>query len=269
VKKKLIALDLDGTLLTNRKVISPRTKEAIRKVREQGHLVVIATGRPPRSSLNYYEELELDTPMVNFNGALVHHAQDEAWGQYHFPLERETALHVIEACRKFQIDNVMVEIKDDYYLARHCTETIQILGDNRPPLGIGNLEELLDHHEHPTSLLIRPNHHLLPQLRAHLSEEHAHLIEHRVWGAPWNVIEVVKQGVNKAEGLKLIAEHFGVDRRDVIAFGDEDNDLEMIEFAGLGVAMGNAIPKLREVANRVTLTNDQDGIAKVLEEELL
>lgn len=69
----LIALDLDGTLLTNEKTISPTTKRVLEKAKQEGHIVMIATGRPYRSSAMYYSELDLSTPIVNFNGALVHH----------------------------------------------------------------------------------------------------------------------------------------------------------------------------------------------------
>lgn len=262
-EKKLIAIDLDGTLLTREKTIAPRTKRALQQAMELGHHVVIATGRPPRASMNYYNELLLQTPMVNFNGAFVHHAQDEAWGQYHFPIERELAFQVIEACEKFEIHSVMVEVKDDYYLDRHDPEFERVLGDGHKPLAVGSIRELLA--DHPTSVLIRPNDHTIQALRQHLSDHHADMVEHRVWGAPWNVIEMCKAGVNKWTGLEVVARSLGISRENVIAFGDEDNDLEMIQNAGYGVAMANANPLLKEVAAHITESNDNDGIAAVLE----
>ncbi|HEU4965178.1 MAG TPA: Cof-type HAD-IIB family hydrolase [Bacilli bacterium] len=261
--RKLIAIDLDGTLLTRDKKISPRTKRVLEEARNAGHHVVIATGRPPRSALDYYQELSLHTPMVNFNGALVHHAKDEAWGHHHFPLDRTTALTIIEACEKFGVENVMVEIKDDFYLKHEDDEMVKILCAGAPALGVGHIPHLL--RDDPTAVLIKPQAHSVPQLRAHLQEHHADLIEHRHWGAPWNVIEVIKSGVTKASGLQVIAGSLGVPRENIIAFGDEDNDFEMIEYAGHGVAMGNAHPKLKELANEITRTNDEDGIAHVLE----
>ncbi|MGZ4164992.1 MAG: Cof-type HAD-IIB family hydrolase [Tumebacillaceae bacterium] len=265
-ERKLIAIDLDGTLLTRGKTISPRTKQALLQAKEQGHHVVIATGRPPRASVQYYEELALGTPMVNFNGALVHHFKDEAFGHHHFPLDRETAFHVIEACEKFDIRNVMVEIKDDYYLKHPDPEWVRIMGDGRLPVAIGSPREHVP--DHPTSVLIRPNEASTEALREHLHQHHADIIEHRMWGVPWNVIEIGKVGVNKWTGLEVIAKNLGVDAKNVIAFGDEDNDLEMIKFAGYGVAMGNANPILKDVAAHVTESNDADGIAIVLEKLL-
>jgi hydroxymethylpyrimidine pyrophosphatase-like HAD family hydrolase len=95
------------------------------------------------------------------------------------------------------------------------------------------------------------------------------VIEHRKWGAPWNIIEVVKSGLSKAVGLEIICKSFGILAENVIAFGDEDNDFEMIEFAGTGVAMANAIPQLKEIANKITLSNEEDGIAYFLEKNVL
>src|SRR5690625_1629015 len=97
-KKHLIALDLDGTLLTDSKEISARNKQMIFSAVEAGHIVVIATGRPHRASINYYHELNIDTPMVNFNGALIHHPKDKKWGALHNPMPRRTALNVVETC---------------------------------------------------------------------------------------------------------------------------------------------------------------------------
>jgi Cof subfamily protein (haloacid dehalogenase superfamily) len=261
--RKLIALDLDGTLLNKQKMISPRTKKVLEEAKNMGHHLVIATGRPPRASVQYYHELGLTTPMVNFNGALVHHVTDESWGHHHFPLERETALEVLDVCERYGIQNVMAEIMDEYYLKQHDENFVRILADGRAPLGVGVIHDLL--HDHPTSLLIQAHEDAVHELRAHLREHHAHVVEHRYWGAPWNVIEVMKAGVNKATGLSLIAERLGVKRENVIAFGDEDNDLEMIRYAGTGVAMGNANPQLKAVADMICDTNDNDGIAMILE----
>ena len=67
---------------------------------------------------------------------------------------------------------------------------------------------------------------------------HAEVIDHRRWGAPWHIIEIVKSGLNKAVGIQKVADYYQIDQKNIIAFGDEDNDLEMIEYAGVGVAMG-------------------------------
>jgi 5-amino-6-(5-phospho-D-ribitylamino)uracil phosphatase len=265
--KHLIAVDLDGTLLTDKKIISDRSKKTLQLAREQGHIVVIATGRPYRASNIYYQELGLDTPMVNFNGAYIHHPVNDSWDPHHSPLQLKTAHEIIDALQKFNVRNILAEVIDDVYLQNddHSIKEIFSMGD--PLIKTGNLQELLA--EDPTSLLIHPHDHQIDEIRKHLKEVHADVIEHRTWGAPWNVIEIVQTGIHKAYGLSKIANHYNIPSERIIAFGDEDNDLEMLEYAGQGIAMGNGIDSVKSIANFVTKTNEEDGIALYLEEALL
>lgn len=264
-KQHLIALDLDGTLLTDKKEISPRTKQTVIKAMEAGHVVVIATGRPHRSSIPHYHTLGLDTPMVNFNGALIHHPLDDKWDALHNPMPKRTALKIVEACYEVGVHNIVAEIQDNVFLDQYDEKIIDIFkaGQEDSPFTIGSLKSNLTND--PTSLLIHPKEDRIQALRNHLNDYHAEVIEHRKWGAPWNIIEIVKKGINKAVGLEKIAYYFNIPRERIIAFGDEDNDLEMIEYAGIGVAMDNAIDELKSVAKHVTNTNEEDGVGRFLE----
>lgn len=264
----LIALDLDGTLLTDGKIISDRTKRTVLEAKEQGHIIVISTGRPHRSSIDYYHELGLDTPMVNFNGALIHHPTDNKWDALHSPLPERTAKSIIQTCYDLEVKNIMAEVSDDIYLDRYDEELMNILHTDKEdnPIIIGSLKNELN--TDPTSLLIHPSEGNIDALREQLDRDHASVIEHRKWGAPWNIIEIVRKGMNKAVGLKRIAHYYHIPQERVIAFGDEDNDLEMIEYAGVGVAMGNAIDELKQLANHTTLTNEENGIGSFLENYL-
>ncbi|WP_085992754.1 Cof-type HAD-IIB family hydrolase [Oceanobacillus senegalensis] len=267
-KRHLIALDLDGTLLTDQKVISPRTKCTVQTAIQEGHIVVIATGRPHRASIGYYHELQLDTPMVNFNGALIHHPTDRKWDVLHNPMPIRTARQIIDACYDLEVHNILAEIMDNVYLDQYDEKILEIFHESKDdtPITIGNLKHKLK--EDPTSLLIYPKEEDILRLRNHLTEYHAELIEHRKWGAPYNVIEIVKKGMNKAVGLQKIAHYFNIPKDHIIAFGDEDNDLEMIDYAGVGVAMENGINELKQIANHVTNTNEQDGVGEFLENYL-
>ncbi|WP_156288846.1 Cof-type HAD-IIB family hydrolase [Oceanobacillus salinisoli] len=258
--RHLIALDLDGTLLTDKKEISSRTKQTVFKAMDEGHIVIIATGRPHRASIEYYHELGLKTPMVNFNGALIHHPTDKKWDVLHNPMPIRTARQIIEASYDLDVHNILAEIMDEVYMEQYDEKVIELFqqSKNDPPFTIGNLKHNLK--EDPTSLLIYPKEDDILKLRNHLTEYHAELIEHRRWGTPYNVIEIVKKGINKAVGLQKIAHYFDISKENIIAFGDEDNDLEMIDYAGVGVAMGNAIDELKQVADHVTDTNEEDGI---------
>ncbi|MFC4559285.1 Cof-type HAD-IIB family hydrolase [Virgibacillus kekensis] len=267
-KRHLIALDLDGTLLTDDKKISERNKQTVQKAMEAGHVVVIATGRPHRASINYYHELGMDTPMVNFNGALIHHPTDKKWDALHSPMPIETARKIVEACYDLNVHNILAEVRDTVYLDQYDDKIIEIFQSTsgEQPFIIGSLKNELE--EDPTSLLIHPKEDHIRELRGHLDDYHAELIEHRKWGAPWNIIEIVKKGMNKAVGLQKIAHYYNIPQERIIAFGDEDNDLEMIDYAGVGVAMGNAIDELKSVAKHVTESNENDGIGAFLENYL-
>lgn len=266
IKPHLIAVDLDGTLLTDNKVISDRTKLTLQNAMKEGHHVVIATGRPFRSSHDYYKELGLSSPIVNFNGAFVHHPTSSSWGTYHSPIDIKTAQQIVEASENFTIKNILAEVIDDVYFHHHDHELMNLFSTGSNKVSTGNLREILMHD--PTSILIHAEEDKVSEIRKHLTDVHAEVIDHRRWGAPWHVIEIVKNGMNKAVGLKRIAEYYQIPQERVIAFGDEDNDFEMIEYAGHGIAMGNAIEELKTLANFVTKTNEEEGIAHYLEETL-
>lgn len=261
----LIALDLDGTLLSNKQEISARNKKVIEKVKAEGHIVVIATGRPHRASLDYYNELGLDTPMVNFNGAYLHHPKDTKWEVLHSPLPLRTAKSIVQTCYDFNVNNLIAEVIGDLYIDHYDENLLNIMHSSKEenPITIGNLKNELK--EDPTSLLIHPRDEHVSELGEILDRDHASVIEHRKWGAPWNMIEIVRKGMNKAVGLQRIAHYHHIEAEQIIAFGDEDNDLEMLEFAGIGVAMENAIDELKAIASHVTKTNQEDGVADFLE----
>lgn len=266
MEKHLIVLDLDGTLLTDKLTISEKTKQTLLKAKEAGHHVMIATGRPFRASSIYYNELSLTTPIVNFNGALVHHPKNKSWKTVHSPMELGVVYDVVDSVDKYQYKNLIAEVMDDVFIHTHDQSMMDIFKMGEPNVTIGNLRNNLT--ENPTSLLIHATEENVPTIRKHLEDVHAELIDHRRWGAPFHIIEIVRKGLNKAIGISLVAKELNIPRNRIIAFGDEDNDLEMIDYAGIGVAMGNGIEQLKNIANEVTLSNNEDGIAKVLIDRL-
>lgn len=263
--KHLIAVDLDGTLLTEQKSISLRTKKALKKAMEKGHDVVISTGRPYRASRAYYHELGLNTPIVNFNGAYVHHPTAPNWGVRHTPLELQTAKTIFEVCEDYNLENIMVEIIDDVYVKKRDPDMLRLFETGHPITDESICQTL---NVGPTCLLLQPEAEHLSPLIDDLEKTHADVIHQRSWGGPFNIIEIVHPSVNKAVGLSQIAGHLGYSADQIIAFGDEDNDIEMLQYAGQGIAMGNAADAIKDVANDVTKTNEEDGIAVYLEKVL-
>ena len=266
MKRHLIVLDLDGTLLTDNLTISEKTKQTLMKAKEAGHEIMIATGRPYRASSLYYNELQLTTPIVNFNGAYIHHPKNKSWQSVHSPINMKVVHDVVDSVDRYKYENLIAEVIDDVYIHVEDSTMMDIFKMGDPKVMVGNLRGNLN--EDPTSLLIHADEDNVPLIRQHLQDVHAELIEHRRWGAPFNIIEVVRKGLNKAVGVSLVAKDFNIPRDRLLAFGDEDNDLEMIDYAGIGVAMGNGIDELKRIAKEVTLSNNEDGIANFLIERL-
>lgn len=265
-EKYLIALDLDGTMLTDDKRVTPESKQIINHLVEDGHVVVIATGRANRLSTFYYQELGLNTPMINSNGAFIHHPLDKKWEIHHLPLQLPTALEVIDLSLSFNAQNVLAAVQDDVYLEKFDQDIADFYshsGSNES-FFIGELKRNLK--QSPTGMLIYPEIEQLDQLTDQLNDLETDFVDHRNWGAPFHAIEVMNHTMNKREGLKKVADTFNIPKDRIIAFGDGPNDLEMIEYAGIGVAMENAIDELKSVAKFSTVTNEANGVAKFLNE---
>lgn len=266
VQPHLIVLDLDGTLLTDQKTVSHKTKNTIAKARAQGHQVMIATGRPFRASKHIYKELDLTTPIVNFNGAYIHHPLKSNYVAKHSPIDLSTVTDIVDSLQPYNLSNIIAEVMDDMYVEQHDQHLLSILGMGNPKITTGKIREHLM--DNPTSMLLHAAEHEVPTIRNYLQDTKAELIDHRRWGDPYHVIEIVRTGIHKAIGLDYVSRSMQIPRERIIAFGDEDNDLEMIEYAGIGVAMGNAIDELKNISNDITLSNNEDGIAQFLIDRL-
>lgn len=119
MKQHLICLDLDGTLLNDAKEIPPYTSKVLKTLQAKGHAIMISTGRPFRASQRYYHELEMDTPIVNFNGAYVHHPKDPQFPMQHARLDEGIASSIIETLKEMEVQNIIAEVKDCVYLDRY------------------------------------------------------------------------------------------------------------------------------------------------------
>lgn len=181
-KPYLIALDLDGTLLKDDKTISENTLHTIQRLKDDGHYVCISTGRPYRSSSMYYQQMELTTPIVNFNGAFVHHPQDDSWGRYHTSLPLDVVKQLVDISESYNVHNVLAEVIDDVYFHYHDEHLIDAFNMNTTNVTVGDLRENLG--EDVTSVLIHAKEEDVPAIRSYLSDVHAEVIDHRRWAAP-------------------------------------------------------------------------------------
>lgn len=258
----LICLDLDGTLLNDNKEISNYTKQVLTELQQRGHSIMIATGRPYRSSQIYYHELNMDTPVVNFNGAYVHHPKSDEFKTIHEVLDIDMSKNIIEKLQQFQVTNIIAEVKDYVFINNHDPRLFEGFSMGNPRIQTGNLLEQLN--EAPTSLLVEAEESKIPEIKDKLTHFYAENIEHRRWGAPFPVIEIVKRGINKARGIEQVRQFLNIDPQHIIVFGDEDNDIEMIKYAQHGVAMDNGLQELKDIANETTFSNNDDGIGRYL-----
>ncbi|WP_225048043.1 Cof-type HAD-IIB family hydrolase [Lacticaseibacillus kribbianus] len=261
--RKLIALDLDGTTLDNAGRLAPSTINTLQAATTAGHLVVIATGRPDSISEDLYDELGLTGPMINFNGALIH-VPHQAW-----PAERAVTMPIATAL-------ALRELKADFHIRVMVAEGKRLL---RADHGYVNVPFLPDM-PHPTALLdeaglTQPpisvtmfiDEGALAPLTAAIAARFPELTGKTwgVWSGDHTALEVTAGNASKSRALAYVAGAYGIDQKDIIAFGDDLNDLDMIEYAGLGVAMQNARPQILAAADSVTPTdNEHLGVANFL-----
>lgn len=267
LNKKLIAIDLDGTTLNQDSMITSKTKETLKKAINAGHHVSIATGRPFRMSHQFYQQLELTTPMVNFNGALVHIPNQHWDGERETLINREIAFEILSQKKQLNLDFIAAENRDTFFIDSFDFFDEKIFASSRP--GEKNLLSPKNLTTNPTSLLVRTDKRFAEAVSAELTRQFGSYVDVRTWGGPTAILEIVSKGIQKAKGVQEIANYLSIDQQDVIAFGDEHNDLELLDYAGWGVVMANGTDQLKGIANDVTpLSNQKDGLAVYLEKLL-
>ncbi|AIR70079.1 sugar-phosphatase [Dickeya fangzhongdai] len=266
---KLIAIDMDGTLLTPENQISPVVKQAIVAAREKGVYVALATGRPFIGVERYLQQLGLQQDghyCITNNGALVQRtATGECVAQTtlsfedyrHFEaLSRELGVHF----HALDFNYVYTANKD---ISAYTVHESHLTG---MPLKYRAVEEMDPGLRFPKVMMIdEPE--LLDAAIARIPRED--FARYTIMKSAAFYLEILDQRVNKGEGVKMLAQHLGLERDEVMALGDQENDLAMIEFAGLGVAMGNAIDAVKAASQFVTKSNSEDGVAYAIEKFVL
>ncbi|HFK1529286.1 MULTISPECIES: Cof-type HAD-IIB family hydrolase [Bacillus] len=264
---KMIVLDLDDTLLRDDHTISPRTKEALMTAQEQGVKVVLASGRPTFAMRTIAKELHLEeygSFILSFNGAkIINCKTDEELFSSTLPPEIVHSLYDIS-----KEENVWIHtyIGDDIITEKNNSYTEiegQITG--MPIVEVNNLKESVQQPVVKVLMVENPEH--LQTVEAKLQKQLEGQLS--VMRSKPFFLEFTEAGVTKGTSLNKLIQKLGIKREEVIAMGDSYNDQAMIEFAGLGVAMGNAPDDIKEIANYVTDTNMNDGVAKVVEKFVL
>ncbi|MBL1225671.1 Cof-type HAD-IIB family hydrolase [Enterococcus sp. BWR-S5] len=260
--KKLIAIDLDGTTLNAQSLISEKTEQTLKKAIAHGHYVSIATGRPYRLSHQFYQQLKLDTPMVNFNGGLVHIPEKKWEKERASSVNREIVFDIISQKKTLNLDFVAAENKETFFIDSFDHFDEKFFAAEATEKNLLNAQNLTTD---PTSLMLCAPRELVSGISDTLMKQYGEYLDIRTWGGAMPILEVVSKGIQKAKGVAEVADYLNIKQKDIIAFGDEHNDEEMLEYAGWGVAMQNATDHIKSVANDITTqSNDEDGLADYL-----
>ncbi|MGN6597742.1 MAG: Cof-type HAD-IIB family hydrolase [Actinomycetes bacterium] len=259
---RLVATDLDGTLLRNDGTVSGRTVSTLRRVEESGITVVMVSGRPPRWLTPVADMVGHTGVALGANGAVV---VDLHTGRivHQQTLTTDTTRDVVRALDAAIPGLTFAVERDDRYLMEVPREDLGPEGQ----IQVATREELW---EAPAFKLLARHGELTPdELLAVARDALGDSVEvtHSSRGSA--LLEISAAGVSKASGLAALAADLGVSADDVIAFGDMPNDLPMLAWAGQAWAMANAHPDVLAAVDHVTVTNDEDGVAVVLEDELL
>lgn len=271
MKYKLIVTDMDGTLLSNHKEITEENKIALKKATEIGIKVAIATGRIYTSARYYANLLELDAPIIACNGAIIREEKTNNT-LYKNAMNKDDCKKVANICDKYGIyyhfyNDTGFYCKELKYSSRQYSQWNETQTEENK-VNIKVMDDTIKFIENTESILkfvvIDDDLDKLDKVRKELEK-----IDSVEVSKSWhNNIEVMNNGVSKGEAVKKLAEYFGVKQEEIITFGDNFNDLSMIEYAGMGVAMGNSEDKVKERSNFITDSNDKSGVAKALTELL-
>lgn len=267
MKYKLIVLDLDGTLTNSQKVITPRNRETLIRVQEQGIRLVLASGRPTYGIVPLANELrmnEFDGFILSYNGGEI--------------INWETGEMIYENVLPNDVVPVLYESARTHHLSILTYDGAEIVTENsKDPyvekeaflnkMAVRETNDFLTDITLPVAkcLIVGDADALIP-LESELSLRLQGKIN--VFRSEPYFLELVPQGIDKAQSLAVFLKELEISREEIIAIGDGYNDLSMIKFAGLGIAMGNAQEPVKKAADYITLSNEEDGVAEAIDRHM-
>ncbi|MFC1236170.1 Cof-type HAD-IIB family hydrolase [Vibrio sp. F74] len=265
---KLVALDMDGTLLNSKKEITTRNKEAIAQARARGVTVILASGRPLAGMEEKLKELELTSDkdfVVSSNGSYVHRVSDlkQIHSQIITGKDAKRVARVAEELgvhmHAFSVEHGLITPKNNQYTEHEAF----INGLNVNEFDFSQLED-----DHPiVKAMFADSSEALDRVTPLLADDlHA---DYTIVRSAHIFLEFLHLGSNKGIGVAVVADCLGIKPTEVISIGDAQNDHHMIKYAGLGVAMGNATEATKALADHITDTHENSGVAEVIERFIL
>jgi Cof subfamily protein (haloacid dehalogenase superfamily) len=266
---KFIITDFDGTLLNDEHVVSKENLNAIHKLKEMGYLFTIATGRPDQLMKEHMAILPIDLPIIMYNGAAIGHPLEEM-RHYEETLSSEIAWELINSFTQRQLEYM---IYTQHYIISKDHERAQFFkarNKSLPPKLKSNIVDV------PITKDVILKERIIKVLLIHSDseflKEEKQRIEH-TYGVSCvqsqaHFLDINAKGISKGEAVKRLAAYYQIDLKDVIVFGDQQNDVSMFLVAGTSVAMNNATEAVKAYATHVTRSNNEDGFAHFLNEHL-
>jgi Cof subfamily protein (haloacid dehalogenase superfamily) len=263
IPRHLIALDLDGTLLNKQKKISKATLAYLKSIQSL-HTIVLATGRPYRSFIKYYQQLGLKTPMVCYNGAFVTNPMDASFNTKSFSFPQAIVKAIYLDIGLSAIDNVMCETNKDIWLLKEEKNLASFFWHDNMNIIYGPLTQTL--HEDPMTMIIKvKKRNKIEDARVFKAVKKHKGLTVRFWGTSL-FGEIYFGHISKGSALLDILKQFNISRKYFISFGDAENDKEMLKFAAHGFVMKNAHPSMKQYGDYITKKDHHhDGIVDELQ----
>jgi uncharacterized protein len=264
---RLLAIDVDGTLLRSDASLPQGVIQACRAAERAGCVVVLATARPPRGVRTLVQALDITSPIINYNGAVIWNPL-ENHAQYHEPIAPALAQQIVQEARAL-LPEVMIaiEVLDHWHTDRVDERFLITNGQPAQPDSVGPLEKVLANPVTKINLMGEPAR--LKPVMDMVTERFWKPKQVGVFLSDPSLIQITHPLVDKGIALQRIARKMNLKREEVMAIGDASNDLGMLEWAGFGVAVANAYPAVRDMADAIVPSNDELGVARAIQRFVL
>lgn len=288
---KLMAIDLDGTLLNSFGEVSEGTKLALKKAKEQGTEIVLASGRPISSTESLAVELGVDNYLISGNGAAVYDIKNQKIIYDRF-LNKEQVLNIAKMCEENSFfynvytEDEVIASSLNYNVLFYHKENVKKIEEKRTHINVvQNIAEYIEQSGKEKFLKITvcdESQFIFNSIMKRLKAipgidvlEVAYMSKKKIKFGTEDVdiqyyyTEITNENVNKWSAIEFLLEKLNIKKEEVIAIGDNVNDKEMIENSGLGIVMGNSNPKMKEIADKIVSDNNSDGVLEAINQYVL
>lgn len=277
MKYKMICIDMDGTLLGKRRRISEKSKEIIRRAHEKGVEIVVTTGRIYNNAAYFSHILGVESPVIAANGAIVREKHNNNI-IYEGAIPSQNCLDIVKVLNTYKMSfqfyttdviycsNLISKIGTELFMTKQIGyEMLKIKYTIVEE--IEDWKEILEKNEGKITkcITLSPKHKKVEKVKNVLRK----MDDITCYGSGKSSIEINYKEVSKGNAVKVLAEYYGISADEIMCIGDNENDVSMIEYAGLGVAMENAIDEVKSVADYVTDSNKEDGVAQAIQKFII